>query len=321
VADDSLKTTDPRWRSASQRDRRILAAARAQRQLLTTAQLRATGFSAGAIQYRCESGRLFRVHPGVYSLSPPPFATEQLLLGAALACGSGSVVSDDAAGWLLGLLASVPELIDVTNEKGKGRDRAGIRVHRRTLERCDITWCRRIPTTTATRTVVDLAATRGPAEIERILLLASSRRLINDRRLTQLLDARQGRPGAPALRAVLGSAVPRVRSPVEVTYLRICRDAGIEEPLINRPVAVAGRTFEVDFQWPRLRMIVEVDGYAFHGGRSRANADRDRDQLLAVGGWDVHRFTRDQIVRDPAEVRRRTRALLARAERSLAGNH
>ena len=33
-----------------------------------------------------------------------------------------------------------------------------------------------------------------------------------------------------------------------------------------------------------------------------ANQDRDREQCLTIGGWSVHRFTRDQIVDDPAQV-------------------
>ena len=78
-------------------------------------------------------------------------------------------------------------------------------------------------------------------------------------------------------------------------------------------VAVAAGSIEVDFCWPALRVVIEVDGYAFHGGRQRANADRDRDQRLALAGWRVHRFTADQVRDHPETTIRRLAALLAAA--------
>ena len=308
------KSTEDQWKSASERDRRALELGRAQKQLATTAQLANAGFSAGAIQYRADIGRLFPLHSGVYSLSPPPFTLDQQLLAATLAAGEGSAVSNHAAGWLLGLLGRFPDFIDVISLRGTGRGRRGLRVHRRSLAAVDVTHCRGIPSTNATRTIVDLASTLDVNALESALLLASSRGLINDQRLTQLAIAHHGRPGAPKLRAVLGMGTPRVRSGVEVRYLQICRTAGLQEPLVNQEIVVGNRTFEVDFHWPDLRIVVEVDGYAFHGGRSRANEDRDREQCLTIGGWSVHRFTRDQIVDDPAQVARRTVAIIRQAE-------
>jgi very-short-patch-repair endonuclease len=314
VGSDWQKSTGHQWKSASERDRRALALGRNQKQLATAAQLAQAGFSPGALKHRVETGRLFRLHSGVYSLNPPPFSQDQWLMGATLAGGDGSVVSDRAAGWLLGLTSEFPAVIELTSPSGAGRSRTGITIHRRVLEPRDRTCRRGIPCTTGPRTVVDLAGVIDVVELERILLLASSRGLIDKQRLEQLVIAHQGRPGASNLRAVLGWGIPFVRSPIEVLYIQICREAGVEEPLVNQPVVVGNRTFEVDFQWPTLGIIVEVDGYAFHGGRSRANADRDRDQCLGIAGWNVHRFTRDQIVEDRADVGRRTLGLIDQAK-------
>lgn len=309
------ESSGSRSKSSRGRDRLALAFGRGQRQLLTATQLQQRiGFSPGAVQHRIEAGRLFTVFAGVYSLSPPPFPAEQRLLAATLACGPGTVVSDGAAGWLHGFRPSPSGPIDVISPTGSGRSRRGIQVHRRDLDPLDATRRRGLPCTSPTRTIIDLAASVSLAELEQILLLADSRGLIDGRRLRTLVRERRGRPGAPRLRTVLGFGEPFVRSPIEVLYRQICRRIGVEEPLVNQPVVVGDRTFEVDFHWPRLRLIVEVDGYAFHGGRSRANADSDRDQRLAIAGWNVHRFTRDQVVGDPGEVERRTVALIRRAE-------
>lgn len=309
---------EDRWKSASERDLRILRLARAQKQCVTSAQLAGAGFSPGAIEHRLRAGRWFAVHSGVYSLSPPPLAGDARLMAAVLACGPETAASDLASAWLFGLVEGIPEIIDVTNRSGRGRGRFGIRVHRRAVDRTDLTRRRGIPTHTATRTIVDLAAVLRAARLEEVLLLASSRRLIDEGRLRRLAAA----PRSPlALRAALGIEIPFVRSSVEVAFRRICDRAGLETPLVNRQIEVAGRTFEVDFHWPRLRLVVEVDGYAFHGGRCRANSDRDRDQVLEIHGWAVHRFTRDQIVSDPTEVERRVLLLYRQRERSVAEIH
>jgi len=114
--------------------------------------------------------------------------------------------------------------------------------------------------------------------------------------------------------AVLGSLLEpepaRVRSEAEARFLTLCRRAGVAAPEVNRRIEAAGRSFEADFAWPVPRIIVEIDGCGFHGGRSRANGDRDRDQLLAIAGWRVHRFTADQLGGDPGETARRLRLLL-----------
>jgi very-short-patch-repair endonuclease len=168
-----------------------------------------------------------------------------------------------------------------------------------------------IPCTSPTRTIYDLAASEPLTELERILVLADSKRLLNRRRLEELATENPGHRGASNLRSLLGPAPIRVRSDTELHFVRLCRQAGIEAPEVNRRLAVAGGSIEVDACWPGRKIAVEVDGYAFHGGRTRANNDRDRDQRMAIAGWTVIRFTADQIRTDPAEVVRRLRLLFA----------
>ena len=68
--------------------------------------------------------------------------------------------------------------------------------------------------------------------------------------------------------------------------------------------------FVVDFLWPEHRIVVEVDGYEFHGGRQSFEADRERDAELAVQGYRVLRFTYRQVTEEPAKVAARLSALL-----------
>jgi very-short-patch-repair endonuclease len=65
-------------------------------------------------------------------------------------------------------------------------------------------------------------------------------------------------------------------------------------------VIVAGEL--VDFFWPDARLIVETDGYGFHRGRTRFEADRRRDARLLVAGFRVLRVTQRRIEREPQRV-------------------
>lgn len=225
-----------------------------------------------------------------------------------------------ASAWAFDLAPNLPDRIDVVNAGGRGRSRSGIRVHRWSIESFDLTLHRRIRCCTPTRTIADLSSVLDERRLEEILMKASSRGLLREPRLRELAEE-PGRRGALRLRRLLGLEVSRMRSGVELDLRRICGSIGIEPPMVNGLITAGGRSFEVDFHWPDVRLIIEVDGYAFHGGRSRANADRDRDQVLALAGWVVHRFTRDQIVDDPGKVGRRIRALLLARRRSLAAMH
>ena len=52
----------------------------------------------------------------------------------------------------------------------------------------------------------------------------------------------------------------------------------------------------------RERLIVEVDGYTFHGGRAAFERDRERDAELQAEGLRVMRVTWRQLVAEPKAV-------------------
>ena len=66
------------------------------------------------------------------------------------------------------------------------------------------------------------------------------------------------------------------RSEAERRMRRLVAAAGLDQPLAN--TRLLGH--EVDFMWPDQRLVVEVDGYRFHGHRRGFERDRRRDQQL-----------------------------------------
>lgn len=56
--------------------------------------------------------------------------------------------------------------------------------------------------------------------------------------------------------------------------------------------------YEVDLLWGRQRLIVELDGFAYHSTRHAFERDRARDAALQAAGHRVVRITWRQIVHD-----------------------
>ncbi|HET6831398.1 MAG TPA: DUF559 domain-containing protein [Solirubrobacterales bacterium] len=291
------------------RERRLLVLAGRQRHLVTTAQLRELGYAKSTIHGRLAARRL---HPtpfaGVHSLVQPPLDRLQTIKAAALACGPSSLPSHWSAAEVLGIAEPALLPVHITNPTGAGRGRSHIALHRSIVLPCDTAGSGKILCTSAARTVIDLAAIGTSDEVERVLIAADSLRILNRSRLAELLEGARGQRGIGTLRSIVAGEPVRARSDREVDMLQVCRPAGLPAPVVNGLV----EGFEVDFHWPELRLVVELDSWRFHGGRERMNADRERDQRLTMAGWLVVRFTRDQLAAVPAECGRRLAALAER---------
>jgi very-short-patch-repair endonuclease len=88
------------------------------------------------------------------------------------------------------------------------------------------------------------------------------------------------------------------RSEAERLMRRLIRQAQLPQPKSN--VKVAG--YEVDFLWPKQRVIVEVDGYRFHSHRSAFERDHRKDLALQEAGYLVIRITWRQLEDEPLAV-------------------
>ena len=113
------------------------------------------------------------------------------------------------------------------------------------------------------------------------------------------------------LRALLvGDASPAfTRSEAEARFLALIRKAQLSEPETN--VRVGG--YEVDFLWRRERVVVEVDGFAFHSSRRTFENDRRRDRELTARGFNVLRVTWRQVASESEALLVRLTQTLARA--------
>src|SRR3954471_16671814 len=91
---------------------RLHSLARRQHWLLTTAQLQAE-LTDSAIRHAVRTGRLHRVHRGVYVVGRDDLSREARSLAAVLACGAGAVLGYAAAAALWGVLERGGDLPEV----------------------------------------------------------------------------------------------------------------------------------------------------------------------------------------------------------------
>jgi very-short-patch-repair endonuclease len=191
-----------------------------------------------------------------------------------------------------------PDLDDdlhVTLIDRKIRSRPGLTTHRsRTLDPRDVRRLHSLPLTAPARTLHDLAATSYP-DLERAFAEAHAQRLVTPREIEQLLDRAGPRAGARALRALLSdNASGFTRSEAERLLRALLRAANLPMALFNSRVA----GYEVDAVWPEQRLIVEVDGYAYHGHRAQFERDRKKGLALAAAGYRVIRVSWRQLTNE-----------------------
>jgi hypothetical protein len=298
-------------------DTSIAQLAGAQHGVITLAQLRELGLEPRAVQKRAASGRLHRIHRGVYALVQRELLSRSgSFMAAVLACGPGAVLSHRSAAALHELRATDRATIDVTVPGRTCRKHSGIDVHRsRTLAPEDTTEVDRIPCTTVARTQLDLAEAVNRRALERAYDQAEILERFDLRALNDQLARNHGRRAIPIVRALLAehhSGTTVTWSELEERFLALIRSAGAPAPEVNAWVAPddGEPAIRVDFIWRAQRLCIETDGRAFHRTRHAFETDRRRDQRLTLAGWRVVRVTWRQVTTDSAATARLIAGLL-----------
>jgi very-short-patch-repair endonuclease len=283
-----------RWRETHTGDAAIAAVAARQQGVVTTKQLAEAGLGDRAVAHRVSHARLTRIHRGVYRVGPTsgPYALE---MAAVLA--TGGALSHHTAAALWGIRPPHDGPPHVTVAKGS-RSRRGLRVHRSASLNAAVHLG--LPLTTAARTLHDLAPLLHQGELDRAVEEALIRGLTTVEELTT----------RPALRRATIEEPQITRSDAERRLRRLIRAAKLPRAVTNTRVA----GWEVDAFWPAQKLVVEVDGFAYHGNRAAFERDRRKDAALVAAGYRVVRITWRQLVDEPHVVV----ALLARLLPPLA---
>jgi very-short-patch-repair endonuclease len=205
---------------------------------------------------------------------------------------TGGTLSHHSAAAIWGFRPPHDGDVHVTTPVRATRSRRGVRVHRTASLNAAVHL--NLPLTTAVRTLHDLAPLLPQHELDRAVEEAVIRGLARPDQLTT----------RPALRRATVEEPQITRSEGERRLRRLVRAARLPPPRTN--TIVAG--WEVDAVWPAHMLVVEVDGYAYHGNRAAFERDRRKDAALIAAGYRVVRITWRQLADEPHAVV----ALLAR---------
>jgi hypothetical protein len=294
------------------RDHALAELTARQHGVIARRQLCALHIGRGATARRLQRGSLHLLHPGVYAVGHRRLSPQGRWMAAVLAAGPAAVLSHRSAAALWGLPPAFSGESEVTvpSRRRAGRE---VVVHCGWLSPAEITEVERIPVTTVSRTLLDLAAVVSRRPLERAIQAAEVRRLGNARSLADLVAGHPRRRGTATLRKILASerfGEGATRSELEERFLAFVESQGLPRPEINSLLELGGRWIECDCLWRTPRVVAELDGRSAHLTRVAFEWDRARDRALQAAGWRVVRVTWRQLARDPAAVAADLRRLL-----------
>jgi hypothetical protein len=259
----------------------IAALAARQHGVVSLEQLLVAGLSKAAVRRRVRTGRLHRMHRGVYAVGHPGLSFEGRCMAAVLAAGPQSAASHVTAAELCRVNRWPTGPISVVTETQRRPNR--IDVHRaRRLDPRDVTRVKGVPCTTIPRLLVDLADSRTPHQLAWVMHEAAYWRLLNLEEVRRCMQRNPGRRLKTLQRAIelhlSGSA--GTRSAAEDAYL-----ASLPEH--ERDTAIVNTKLEVDVRWGER--IVEIDG-GHHAWPASRREDARRDARLRAAGFEVTRL-------------------------------
>jgi len=264
--------------------------------VITLHQAVARGMSRQTVQRRARDGEWSRLHPHAYLVGGHRLTDEARVRAAWLWSGEFGVVSGPAAAHWHGLLDRAPREIELTVPgRCKPRGRAGIQVRRRDLAPADVVENSGVRLTALPLTVLETAVVlpAGSVFLDRAL-----QQHVRFPVLYRAYCRNLGRHGSSAATRLLVAAADRADSAAERLLVRILQNAGITGWVLGHPFG----PWRIDLAFPREKVAVEVDGWAWHVDAARFRNDRRKQNALVRAGWDPLRFTWHDLDGQPGGV-------------------
>jgi len=243
-------------------------------------------------------GELVRLQPRVYAAAGAARRTEAVLRSTGGALSHTSAL----AAWDLTASDIGADIHVMVERRHILSPRVGVVMHRsEPMPR--VTMRAGLPVVELERTLVDCWATLADDEGRAAVIRAVRERRTTPARLQAVVATRPTSRGAGALRHLLDLLAAGCHSELEIWGLqRVLIIPGLPRARHQIRVSDGGRTAYLDAGWEEVRLAVEFDGAATHGGDFREQ-DLRRDTWLAALGWLVLRYSYRRLVGDPVRVR------------------
>jgi very-short-patch-repair endonuclease len=255
--------------------------------------------------------------PGIYRDASVPDSAALRAHAALLYAGDGARFSHTTAAAIFGIDVGPQPDIHVTVPYERAvRDQRWVITHRsRQLVGANVTTRRKLPATSASRTVLDLGTLLTRPALDSALADAIRGGHVTAGYVARRLRQVAGGGAKGVLIRVLKDFDPLMESILEREYAAVVMAAGLpvgrtQHEISDGPLLIA----RVDFAHVERRLVVEIDGYAYHSPREQFQRDRRRDSALNSRGWEVLRFVADDVRRRPAQMVEELRARLAKVQ-------
>jgi len=180
-------------------DRTLAEIAGQQHGIVARSQVVRLGVAGNTVDRWVRSGRLHRIHPGVYAVGHTAITVRGRWMAAVLASVDGAVLSHRSATALWGIWGSGAGEVHVTVPR-KSRSQRSIRRHFSVLSDDEREVVAGIPVTSAARAVLDLAGDKGEAAAEVALREVEYLGIYGQVSLPALLDRYPRHKGTPVCR-------------------------------------------------------------------------------------------------------------------------
>ena len=262
--------------------------------MVTRQELLGAGISDDEIRWRLKTGALLEEYPGTYRVGHRAPSTEATYMAAVKATGEGALLAGLAAAYHRRLVKGPPpppEVISLTERRVPG-----IVTHRaRRQPGADATVHRGIPTTSAARTLVDVAAVLDSNALAEACHEAGVKYGTTPADVKAVLKRRPASKGARKLRRIMEGDFKVALSKLERGFLKLLRAAKLPLPVTNKPTG----SHRIDCRWPEHKLTVELDSYRFHNSRRAWEKDRHREREARARGDDFRRYTWDDVMVHP----------------------
>jgi hypothetical protein len=91
-------------------------------------------------------------------------------------------------------------------------------------------------------------------------------------------------------------------NPQAMLHLALVMRMGKENVLSEVAGLIPGRRYRADIYIPRSRLVIEVDGFAYHKSKSAFQKDRERQNSFMEHGYRILRYYTGQILGDMRSV-------------------
>ena len=253
------------------------------------------GLTKRQIDLRLKRGEWIRVLPSTFRLAAITETWHGSLMAACL--HSHGVASHRCAAALWGLISYSEPPIEVTVEKTKKSKHPVARFHQTTQ------WALRdaierkgIPCTGIERTLLDCASVMSFNRFERLCEDAIRRRYTSWEKLAICLrkHSKQGRNGCGPMRLLLAHRIEDGTVPLSDfsrLIVQLLVEHGVPRPVIEYRITDEDDRLilQTDLAWPDKKKAWELDGLAFHSGRTAMERDkRKRNRAKAHGLSLIH---------------------------------